>query len=102
MPWVAQQLHGSIAPVLAVSDYVRAVPESIRAYIDAPYIARGTDGFGRSDTRAAWRDFFEVDAKWICYTALTELYQGSKSPEQWREIASQLGLDLGKPISTSL
>ena len=102
MPWVAQQLHGSIAPVLAVSDYVRAVPESIRAYIDAPYITLGTDGFGRSDTRAALRDFFEVDAKWICYTALTELYEGTKSPEQMREIASHLGLNLDKPIATSM
>ena len=102
MPWIAQQLHGSIAPVLAVSDYVRAVPESIRAYIDAPYITLGTDGFGRSDTRAALRDFFEVDAKWICYTALCELYEGTKTPQQMREIASHLGLNLDKPIATGL
>ncbi len=100
-PWVTQQLQGSVAPVLAVSDYVRAVPESIRAFVPAPYVTLGTDGFGRSDTRAALRDFFEVDAKWICYSALVELYGSSKSADQMREIASHLGLNLDQPIATS-
>ena len=100
--WIAQKLGGSNAPVIAVSDYVRAVPESIRAYVPARYVTLGTDGFGRSDTRASLRDFFEVDAKWICYTALCELYEGTKTPQQMREIASHLGLNLDKPASTSL
>jgi pyruvate dehydrogenase E1 component len=63
-PFVAQQLAHSRGPVIAASDYVRAVPESIRAYVPAGrrYLTLGTDGFGRSDTRAALRSFFGVDA----------------------------------------
>ena len=97
-PWITQQLGGSTAPVLAVSDYVRSIAESVRAYVPAPYVTLGTDGFGRSDTRAALRDFFEVDARWICYIALTELYAGQKTDAEWRAIAEQLGLDIDKAM----
>jgi pyruvate dehydrogenase E1 component len=99
LPWITQLLSGSAAPVIAVSDYVRAVAESVRAYVPAPYVSLGTDGFGRSDTRAALRDFFEVDARWIAYIALTELDAGQptanqKTPAEWRAIAQSLGLNL--------
>jgi pyruvate dehydrogenase E1 component len=100
LPWITQQLQSSTAPVLAVSDYVRAVPESVRAYVPASYITLGTDGFGRSDTRAQLRDFFEVDAKWITYAALVELYSAEKSAQELRDIAHHLGLDLDKPLSS--
>ena len=100
--WVTQKLKGSKAPVIAVSDYVRAVPESIRAYVPAHFLTLGTDGFGRSDTRASLRDFFEVDAKWIAYTALAEVYAGKKTADEMRELAAKLELDLDKPISTSV
>ena len=66
------------------------------------YVTLGTDGFGRSDTRASLRDFFEVDAKWIAYTALAEVYAGKKTADEMREIAAKLELDLDKPISTSV
>jgi pyruvate dehydrogenase E1 component len=100
--WVTQKLKGSKAPLIAVSDYVRAVPESIRAYVPAHFVTLGTDGFGRSDTRASLRDFFEVDAKWIAYTALAEVYAGKKTADEMREIAAKLELDLDKLISTSV
>ncbi|MBC7803952.1 MAG: hypothetical protein H7Y16_08775 [Candidatus Parcubacteria bacterium] len=63
VPYVTSQLAGK-GPVIAASDYVRAVPESIRAFVPQGrrYVTLGTDGFGRSDTRAALRDFFGVDA----------------------------------------
>jgi pyruvate dehydrogenase E1 component len=63
-PWLAQLLAGSSGPVIAATDYVRAVPESVRAFVPSarPYVTLGTDGFGRSDTRAALRAFFKVDA----------------------------------------
>jgi pyruvate dehydrogenase E1 component len=61
------------APIVAATDYVRAYPELIAAHIRAPFIALGTDGFGRSDTRAALRDFFEVDRKHIVVAALSAL-----------------------------
>ncbi|MCU4120582.1 alpha-ketoglutarate dehydrogenase [Variovorax sp. N23] len=63
-PFIAQQLATSRGPVVAATDYVRAVPESIRAFLPEGrrYLTLGTDGFGRSDTRAALRGFFGVDA----------------------------------------
>jgi pyruvate dehydrogenase E1 component len=102
LPWVTQQLGESNAPVIAVSDYVRTVAESVRAYVPAPYVTLGTDGFGRSDTRAALRDFFEVDARWICYIALSELFAGQKTDAEWRAIADQLGLDIDKAMPSTV
>ncbi|MEK0435230.1 MAG: alpha-ketoglutarate dehydrogenase, partial [Pseudomonadota bacterium] len=102
LPWITQQLVESSAPVIAVSDYVRTVAESVRAYVPAPYVTLGTDGFGRSDTRAALRDFFEVDARWICYVALTELFAGQKTDAEWRAIADQLGLDIDKAMPSTM
>ena len=69
--FIARQLAQSIGPIIAATDYVRAVPESIRAYLPAgrEYVTLGTDGFGRSDTRAALRKFFGVDAGSIARVA---------------------------------
>jgi len=81
---VAQEAHGgqtafltqllatSGGPIVAATDYVRAVPESVRAFIPEGrrYATLGTDGFGRSDTRAALRAFFQVDAQSIMARAL--------------------------------
>ncbi len=58
------------APVVAATDYVRAVPQQIAEYLTAPFYCLGTDGFGRSDNRARLRDFFEVSAGAIVQTAL--------------------------------
>ena len=69
---VATCLAGD-APIVAVSDYVRAWPQLIAEYVDAPFVTLGTDGFGRSDTRAALRAFFEVDRRQIVLAALTAL-----------------------------
>jgi pyruvate dehydrogenase E1 component len=75
VPYVAQQLGSAGGPVIAASDYVRAVPESIRAYVPSSrrYVSLGTDGFGRSDTRAALRSWFGVDAASIVKAALHAL-----------------------------
>jgi pyruvate dehydrogenase E1 component len=71
--FVSQALAHTTGPVIAASDYVRALPELIRAFVPHRYITLGTDGFGRSDTRAALRAFFEVDAVSIVVTALQGL-----------------------------
>ncbi|WP_390347819.1 alpha-ketoglutarate dehydrogenase [Variovorax boronicumulans] len=72
-PFVAQQLGkgSSKAPIVAATDYVRALPESVRAFLPEGrrYLTLGTDGFGRSDTRAALRGFFGVDAASIARAA---------------------------------
>ena len=77
VPFVTRQLGGAQGPVIAATDYVRAVPESIRAFVpqERRYVTLGTDGFGRSDTRAALRAFFEVDAGSIVRAALGALEQ---------------------------
>ncbi|MEO7241719.1 MAG: pyruvate dehydrogenase (acetyl-transferring), homodimeric type [Variovorax sp.] len=66
-PFILSQLEATKGPIIAATDYVRAVPDSVRAYLPAGrrYITLGTDGFGRSDTRAALREFFGVDAAHI-------------------------------------
>lgn len=71
--WVAQMLGDNQGPVIGVSDYVRAVAESVRQHIPSgrAYVTLGTDGFGRSDTRAALRDFFGVSAKHIVDAAVS-------------------------------
>jgi pyruvate dehydrogenase E1 component len=68
--WVEQCLGGTQGPVIAASDYVSAVADLIRPYVRGKYVALGTDGFGRSDTRAALREFFEVNARHIAIAAL--------------------------------
>ena len=71
-PFIARQLgKGSKAPIVAATDYVRTVPESVRAFLPEGrrYLTLGTDGFGRSDTRAALRGFFGVDAQSIANAA---------------------------------
>jgi len=71
-PFITRQLQSSQGPIIAATDYVVAVPESVRAYMPEGrrYLTLGTDGFGRSDTRAALRGFFGVDAASIVRAAL--------------------------------
>ncbi|RKF50111.1 alpha-ketoglutarate dehydrogenase [Paraburkholderia fungorum] len=71
--YVTSALDNSRGPVIAATDYVRALPELIRAYVPRKYVTLGTDGFGRSDTRAALRAFFEVDRASIALAALKAL-----------------------------
>ncbi len=71
--WVESSLEKTGGPVVAASDYVSALADLIRPYVPRRYVALGTDGFGRSDTRAALRAFFEVDARNIAIAALAAL-----------------------------
>jgi pyruvate dehydrogenase E1 component len=71
--WVRSQLPRTGAPVIAATDYVSAVADLIRPWIADEYIALGTDGFGRSDTRAHLRRFFEVDRHAVVVAALSAL-----------------------------
>ncbi|SAL31739.1 alpha-ketoglutarate dehydrogenase [Caballeronia humi] len=71
--FVTSSLAQTRGPVIAATDYVRAVPELIRAYVPRRYVTLGTDGFGRSDTRQSLREFFEVDRASIVIAALKAL-----------------------------
>jgi pyruvate dehydrogenase E1 component len=68
-PWIEKCLSGA-ANVVAATDYVRAVPEMVREWVPGRYATLGTDGFGRSDTRAALRAYFGVDRDAIVRAAL--------------------------------
>jgi pyruvate dehydrogenase E1 component len=71
--FVEQSLGGRPGPVIAATDYMRALPDGIRPWVSAPYTVLGTDGFGRSDYRRALRSFFEVDRHHVAVAALHAL-----------------------------
>jgi pyruvate dehydrogenase E1 component len=71
--FVEESLGGRAGPVVAGTDYIRALPDSIRPWVDAPFTVLGTDGFGRSDYRKALRRFFEVDRHHVAVAALHAL-----------------------------
>ncbi|HEY7043873.1 MAG TPA: pyruvate dehydrogenase (acetyl-transferring), homodimeric type [Nocardioidaceae bacterium] len=74
-PYVTAKLAEAVGPVLAVSDYMRAVPDQISRWVGSSWHSLGTDGFGFADTRAAARRFFKVDAESIVVGALEALAQ---------------------------
>lgn len=72
-PYVSTVLQGVEGPIVAVSDFMKAVPDQIARWVPRPYVPLGTDGFGFSDTRSALRRHFEVDAAHITVAVLAEL-----------------------------
>ena len=96
LSYVAQCLSGD-APVVASTDYMKALPEQIRGSIEAPYHVLGTDGFGRSDTREELRHFFEVDRKFVTLAALAKLAEKQVvSTQDVKQAREQLGIDVAK------
>jgi pyruvate dehydrogenase E1 component len=76
--FVTELLEGRQGPAIAATDYVRAYADQIRAFVPMRYTVLGTDGFGRSDTRANLRRFFEVDRYYIAHAAIAALAQDGK------------------------
>ena len=72
-PFVRDCLEQADGPFIAATDYMRTVPDQIRQWVPGPLYTLGTDGYGRSDSRAALRDFFEVDRRYIVLAALRSL-----------------------------
>ncbi|MCH7699902.1 MAG: pyruvate dehydrogenase (acetyl-transferring), homodimeric type [Chloroflexi bacterium] len=79
-PYLVEQLGDQPNIVVAASDYMKALPDGIGKWIDAPFITLGTDGFGRSETREALRDHFEVDGRHIAFAALSALAREERIP----------------------
>ena len=95
-------LEGALAeragPVIAATDYVRAHADQIRAFVPGPYRVLGTDGFGRSDTRARLRHFFEVNRYFIAIAAVHSLAQEGAVPAAMVQRAiEKYGIDPEKP-----
>ncbi len=96
LPYVAECLAGDV-PVIAASDYMKAYADQIRPAISASYRVLGTDGFGRSDTRARLRRFFEVDRSYVALAALTSLAERQVIPEaQLGKAMTDLGIEPDK------
>jgi len=101
-PYVAELLNGFGDVTVAASDYVKALPYSIAQWIPTPFLALGTDGFGRSDGRRALRDFFEVDDRHIVVATLVELMRAGKMDlEIVKKAADRFGIDANRvdPVS---
>jgi pyruvate dehydrogenase E1 component len=79
-PYVTQALEGAPGPVLAVSDWMRQVPDQISQWVEQDYSSLGTDGFGLSDTREAARRHFGVDAQSVTVAALAQLARRGEVP----------------------
>jgi pyruvate dehydrogenase E1 component len=100
VPYVAQLMKDTTGPIVATTDYMRAFAEQIRAFIpkDRTYRVLGTDGFGRSDTRAALREFFEVNRYYITVAALKSLSEEGKiDVSVVQQAIDKYGLDANKP-----
>ncbi|AWM37282.1 Pyruvate dehydrogenase E1 component [Gemmata obscuriglobus] len=97
-PYVSQVLGNTKGPIVATSDYMRALPETVAPYLNGRLLALGTDGFGRSETRKALRRFFEVDAENVAVAALYSLFQqGQLDPGTVKKAVAELGLNPGAP-----
>jgi pyruvate dehydrogenase E1 component len=96
--YVEECLRGGEGPVVAVTDYLKAVPDQIARFARQPFVPLGTDGFGRSDTREALRRHFEVDAEHIVVAALAALARSGEVKED--EVATAIaryGIDAEAP-----
>jgi pyruvate dehydrogenase E1 component len=98
VPWVTSQLGQSRGPVVAVSDWMRSVPDQISRWVPRRYMSLGTDGFGRSDTREALRRFFETDAASVVLTVLSELVaEGALVPAALDDAIARYGVATDGP-----
>ena len=101
--YIQQALADRQGPFVAATDYMKTVPDQIRQWIPGRYAVLGTDGYGRSDTRAELRRFFEVDRHYVAITALKALADDGKIDKQTVTDAMQsFGIDPEKPNPLSV
>jgi len=94
VPYVQAAVNGSEGPIVAATDWMKAVPNQIRPWIRSTFVALGTDGYGRSDTRENLRRHFEVDAEHIVVATLSALAEwGDVKPEAVSEAIARYGID---------
>ena len=96
--YIAQCLKDAKGPVIASTDYMKSFAEQIQRFVPNKFVALGTDGFGRSDSREALRDFFEVDRRYVVLAALKALSDEGKLPASTvAEAVKKYNLDSNKP-----
>jgi pyruvate dehydrogenase E1 component len=102
-PYLVEQLGDKPNLVVAASDYMKALPDALAKWVDARFVALGTDGFGRSETREALRDHFEVDARHIAFAALSALAREEQLAASVAvEAGKALGIDPERPNPATL
>ncbi len=93
-PYVTEVLSGSAGPVVAVSDFMKAVPDQVSRWVPRTYLSLGTDGYGRSDTRAKLRRHFETDTGHVVVAVLTALAQTDDAkPQEVADAIARYGID---------
>ncbi|MBU6468315.1 MAG: pyruvate dehydrogenase (acetyl-transferring), homodimeric type [Betaproteobacteria bacterium] len=103
LSYVETCLKDTSGPVIAATDYMKNFSEQIRGFIPRKYFTLGTDGFGRSDTRAKLRHFFEVDRFYVTITALSALAEEGKiKPEVVSEAIKKYNINPEKPLPTTV
>lgn len=95
VPYITEVLNeGFDGPTITATDYIKNYGEQVRAYVPGTYRVLGTDGFGRSDSRANLRRHFEVDAEYVTFAALYELFkQGELDGKTLNKAMQDLGID---------
>ncbi len=98
VPYITEVLsEGNDGPTITATDYIKNYGEQVRDFVPGAYRVLGTDGFGRSDSRANLRRHFEVDAAYVTYAALYELYKaGSVDAKTLSKAMTDLGIDAEK------
>jgi pyruvate dehydrogenase E1 component len=98
VPYVTECLSGSEGPVVAVTDFMKLVPDQVARWVPAPFTPLGTDGYGRSDTRPALRRHFEIDAAHVVVAVLKALADsGDAKPEEVADAIARYGIDSEAP-----
>jgi len=97
VPYVTQCLKDAPGVFVAASDYVKALPDSIDRWLPRPLEVLGTDGFGRSESRASLRDFFEIDHRYVVLATLGALArEGKLAPAVVQDAVKALGVNVDK------
>ncbi|MGI9023824.1 MAG: pyruvate dehydrogenase (acetyl-transferring), homodimeric type [Acidimicrobiales bacterium] len=97
-PYVSEALAEAEGPVVAVTDFMKAVPDQVARWVPAPFTTLGTDGFGRSDVRTRLRRFFETDAANVVVAVLASLAQADEAkPEEVADAIARYDIDTEAP-----
>jgi pyruvate dehydrogenase E1 component len=97
IPYVQSLFSGESGVFVAVTDFMKSLPNKIERWIPGPYIALGTDGYGLSESRENLRDFFEINEDYIAQAALSALYKNDQiSLKQYEKHVSSFAIEAGK------
>ena len=105
VPYIAECLKDTAGPIVVATDYMRTFAEQVRAFVPKgrSYKVLGTDGFGRSDSRAKLREFFEVNRYFVVIAALKTLAdEGAVSASVVAQAIAKYGIDAEKPNPVSV